>query len=109
MIRRAAVAFALLASIVPVFAQQRDRAGIADKYKWDLTHVYPSNAAWRTAKEKLEADIPSLRQFKGTLGKSAGALADALERATALRKTYYRVATYANLQADQDTRVAEHQ
>ena len=43
----------------------RDRASIADKYKWDLTHIYPSNAAWRAAKEQLEADIPSLRPFKG--------------------------------------------
>jgi oligoendopeptidase F len=109
MVRRVAVALALIAFIVPTAAQQRDRASVPDKYKWDLTHIYPSNAAWRTAKEKLEADIPRLRQFKGTLGKSPAALADALERVTELRKTYYRVATYANLLADQDTRVADHQ
>ena len=109
MVRRMVFALCLIAFIVPAAAQQRDRASIADKYKWDLTHIYASNAAWRAAKEKLEADIPSLRQFKGTLGQSPGALADVLERATALRKTYYRVATYANLQADQDTRVADHQ
>ena len=109
MICRAAVALALVALVLPAAAQQRDRASIPDKYKWDLTHMYPSNASWRSAKEKLEAEIPSLRQLKGTLGASPAALADALERVTALRKTYYRVATYANLQADQDTRVAEHQ
>ena len=106
---RVAVAFALVALIVPVAAQQRDRASIPEKYKWDLTQIYPSNAAWRAAKEKLEADIPGIRQFKGTLGASPAALADALERVTTLRKTLYRVATYANLQADQDTRHAEHQ
>jgi oligoendopeptidase F len=109
MVRRVAVILALIAIIVPAAAQQRDRASIPDKYKWDLTHIYPSNAAWRAAKEKLEADIPSLGQFKGTLGKSPAALADGLERVTALRRTYYRVATYANLLADQDTRVADHQ
>ena len=109
MICRAAVALALVALVLPAAAQQRDRASIPDKYKWDLTHMYPSNASWRSAKEKLEAEIPNLRQLKGTLGASPAALADALERVTALRKTYYRVATYANLQADQDTRVAEHQ
>jgi oligoendopeptidase F len=106
---RAAVALALVALVLPAAAQQRDRASIADKYKWDLTHIYTSNAVWRAAKDKLEAEIPSLRQLKGTLGASPAALADALERVTALRKTYYWVATYANLQADQDTRVAEHQ
>ncbi len=53
MIRRSVVAFALIALMVPVAAQQRDRASIPEKYKWDLTPIYPSNAAWRAAKEKL--------------------------------------------------------
>ena len=70
MVRRAVVAFALVAFIAPAAAQRRDRASIPEKYKWDLTHIYPSNAAWRAAKEKLDADIPSLRQLKGALGKS---------------------------------------
>ena len=87
MVRRVAVAFALVAFIVPAAAQQRDRASIPEKYKWDLTPIYPSNAAWRAAKEKTRGDIPSVRQFKGTLGASPAALADALERVTALRKT----------------------
>ena len=87
MVRRAVLAFALVGLIVPAAAQQRDRASIPEKYKWDLTAIYPSNAAWRAAKEKLEADLPGIRQFRGTLGSSPAALADALERVTALRKT----------------------
>jgi oligoendopeptidase F len=109
MVRRVLVLAALVGCLVPAAAQQRDRASIPDKYKWDLTPIYASNAAWRTAKEQLEKDLPAVRQLKGTLGRSPGALADALERVTALRKTYFRVATYANLRADEDTRVAEHQ
>jgi oligoendopeptidase F len=109
MVRRAVLAFALVAFIAPAAAQQRDRASIPEKYKWDLRPIYPSNAAWRVAKEKLEADLPGIRQFRGTLGSSPAALADALERVTMLRKTLYRIATYANLQADEDTRHAEHQ
>jgi oligoendopeptidase F len=109
MVRRIAVALVFAALLVPVAAQQRDRASIPEKYKWDLTHIYPSNAAWREAKDKLQSDIPSVGQFKGTLGRSPAALADALERVTALRKTFFRVATYANLRADEDTRHAEHQ
>ena len=65
MVRRVAVAFALVAFIVPAAAQQRDRASIPEKYKWDLTHIYPSNAAWRAAKEKLEADIPRHSAVQG--------------------------------------------
>jgi oligoendopeptidase F len=93
----------------PCSAQQRDRAAVPEKYKWDLTQIYPSNAAWRAAREQLERDIPSIRAFRGTLGTSPAALANALERVTAIRKTLARLFTYVNLQADQDTRVAEYQ
>jgi len=99
----------LIASVVPAAAQQRDRAAIPEKYKWDLTPIFASNAAWRVAKEQLQRDVTSVRAFKGTLGRSAGALADALERVTALRKALYRVSAYANLRADEDTRNAEQQ
>ena len=30
-------------------AQERDRLRIPDRFKWDLTHVYPSDDAWREA------------------------------------------------------------
>src|SRR5687767_11449580 len=109
MARRIFVLVLLVAFFIPVAAQQRDRASIPDKYKWDLTHIYPSTSAWRAAKDQLEKDITGVRQFKGTLGGSAAALADALERVTSLQKTFSRVATYANLLADEDTRHAEHQ
>ncbi len=103
------LAVALLMVTTPVWAQQRDRASIPEKYRWDLTQIYPSTAAWRSAKEQLERDIPSIRALRGTLGTSAAALANALERVTAIRKTLARLFTYANLQADEDTRIAERQ
>ena len=76
MVRRAAVAFALIGFIVPAAAQQRDRASIPEKYKWDLTPIYASNAAWRAAKEQLAGELPGIRQLKGTLaarGRAASA------------------------------------
>lgn len=103
-----AVALALVAFSASMGAQQRDRAGVPERYKWDLTHMYPSHAAWRAAKDTLETELPDIRRFKGKLG-TAPALADALERMTAIQKTLYRLSTYANLQADQDTRHGEHQ
>ena len=109
MSQRVVVAIAVLALTVTTWAQQRDRASIPEKYKWNLTEIYASNAAWRAAKDQLEKDIPTVRAFKGTLGTSPATLASALERITALDKTLSRLATYANLQADEDTRHAEHQ
>jgi oligoendopeptidase F len=109
MFQRAAIATALVVLAVNAAAQQRERASIPERYKWDLTQIYPSNAAWRAEKERIEKDIPAIRSLKGTLGTSPAALATALERVTATRKTLARLATYANLQADEDTRHAENQ
>jgi oligoendopeptidase F len=100
----------LLVSVGPARSQQeRDRARIPDKYKWNLADLYPSDAAWRAAKDKLVAEIPQVRDFKGTLGTSATRLADALELVTRLTKGLSRIYTYASLVADQDTRISAAQ
>jgi len=73
-----------------VSAQERDRSKVSDKYTWDLTHIYPSDEAWRAAKDKLAAEFPELKAFKGTLGSSASRLAEALELGTRLSKEFAR-------------------
>ena len=75
-----AVFAALLLCVVAIPAlAQRERAQIAEQYKWNLTEIYPTDEAWREAKTKLIAEIPAIAQYKGKLGTSASALADALE------------------------------
>jgi oligoendopeptidase F len=101
------IAFAALT--VSLFAQERDRSKIDAKYKWNLTDLYPSDAAWRAAKDKAAADVPQVAAFKGKLGTSAAALADALQKSSALDKDLSRLYAYANLLADEDTRDATHQ
>src|SRR3954465_11851513 len=76
-------------------AQDRGRAAIPDRYKWNLADLYPSDEAWRAAKEKLPAEISALGAFKGTLGSSAAHLADALDAINRVAKDVQRVATYA--------------
>ena len=89
--------------------QERDRAKIADTYKWNLADVYPDAAEWRTRKEAIAAELPGLRAFEGRLGASAGALADALELMTRLDKELSRLYVYASMVADEDSRLAEPQ
>ena len=62
------------------FAQERDRTKIADRYKWNLADIYPTDAAWRAAKDTLAAELPQLAQFQGKLASSASTLADALDK-----------------------------
>ena len=67
----------LLAALHPAAAQERDRSKIEDKYKWNLADIYPSDAAWREAKNRMAATGPAgslsigaLAKYKGTLSAS---------------------------------------
>src|SRR4051812_26422321 len=101
--------FAVAALTVTALGQERDRAKIPDQYKWNLADIYPSDAAWRAAKDRLTADVPQLRQFQGKLTSSPASLADALDKEYALDKELSRLYVYASMLADQDTRDAAHQ
>jgi oligoendopeptidase F len=103
------VAAGLAALALTASAQERDRAKVADQYKWNLADLYPSDAAWRAEKEAAQASLADLRQYKGRLASSASTLADALDKFFGLDKRLSRVAVYASLLADQDTRDSAHQ
>src|SRR5688572_2482837 len=89
--------------------QERDRARMDDKYKWNLDEVYPDVAAWRTEKDRIGAALPTIRTFAGRLGSSAQVLTDALETTTNLEKDLARLYVYASMLSDQDTRASEPQ
>ena len=90
-------------------AQERDRSKIPNEYKWDLTAIYPSDQAWRVAKEKLASELPKLRQFQGTLASSPSRLAEALETENYFDKEFTRLYVYASMHSDEDTRVSTYQ
>src|SRR5687767_6394249 len=100
---------AVVCMSVLMLAQERDRAKVEDKYKWNLTDIYPSLQAWRAAKDKVRAEIPTIRQYAGKLASSPQTLADALETMTRLDKELSRLYVYASMLADEDTRVSEPQ
>src|SRR5258707_9170893 len=107
--RKMTIALALIALTVTAGAQTRDRSQTPDKFKWNLTEIYPTDAAWRAAKDTLAADLPKLRQFQGKLSSSGATLADALDLQAGYSKTLARLYSYASLQADQDTRDSAHE
>src|SRR5262245_8895075 len=109
-VRHAFVIAAVLA-LAPVLSadQQRERSSTPDRYKWDLSQIYPSDQAWRTAKDKLTGEISAIRPFKGTLATSPQKLSDALELVSRLSKEFSRLYVYASMTSDQDTRVSQYQ
>ncbi|HEX7151681.1 MAG TPA: oligoendopeptidase F [Thermoanaerobaculia bacterium] len=104
------ISVALLALTFPALSQERDRASIPEKYRWDLTAIYPSDDAWRAAKEQFVAtSLPKAGQFKGTLASSPQRLLEALDTLSGVNKELARLYIYAHLNSDADTRSAKYQ
>jgi oligoendopeptidase F len=103
--RRETIAASLAAGIaasLPSGALAQDSA-VA---QWDLTEIYPDDAAWDAARKRALAALPGLAQYKGTLGQSAAQLKTFLTAASELARQSYRIYTYAFLKKDEDLRVS---
>jgi oligoendopeptidase F len=108
-IRPVLIVVVVVGMSVLMIGQDRDRAKVADAYTWNLAEVFQTEAAWRARKEAVTAELPTLRDFRGRLGSSAQALADALELGSRLDKELSRLFVYASMLADEDTRKSEPQ
>jgi oligoendopeptidase F len=104
----AMILFSAAASSAPA-QEERDRAKIPDKYKWNLADIYPNDDAWRKAKDAVVAEVPGITALKGTLGRSPADLLKALELSSRISKELNRVYVYASMSSDQDTRDARYQ
>jgi oligoendopeptidase F len=89
-------------------SQERDRSKIPDRYKWKLTDIYPSDDAWKAAKEDLTRRIPSVKQYRGKIASSAAALLGCFSLVSDLSKEFARLNTYAGLSSDMDTRESRY-
>ncbi|HET9327260.1 MAG TPA: oligoendopeptidase F [Candidatus Eisenbacteria bacterium] len=98
--------FALLLALPLAHAEQRSQ--VPEKYKWKLSDLYPSQAAWNTAKTSLDRRIPSLSKFQGRLARSADSLSLALSTMSAVHKDLTQLYNYASMLSDQDIRIAAH-
>jgi oligoendopeptidase F len=76
---------------------------------WDLTHLYPNDAAWDAEAKAVEAALPGLAAYKGRLGESAATLRTALQAISDVNKRLLRLIVYATLKADEDLQVAANQ
>jgi len=89
--------------------QDRDRTKIEPKYTWNLTEIFPDNAAWRAAKARVQTELPQIATFAGKLATSPQVMADALDLRSRLDKELTRLYVYASMLADEDTRLSEPQ
>ena len=95
------------ASITPT-VMQRERNAIPEQYKWNLTEIYPTDDAWKNAKEQLLRQLPAIEPFRGKIGSSARMMLECFELVNRLSKEYTRLYCYASTHSDEDTRDAKY-
>jgi len=81
-----------------------DRDQIPDKYKWDLSHIYPNWEAWEADLNKMQGLMDEFAGLKGTLANGPEALLHAYQVSEELDKLSYMVYQYPSLSRVTDTR-----
>ena len=84
--------------------QLRDRAEIPDRFKWNLTHIFPDWGAWQAAYEQLDQQIAAYAALQGTLASGADRLLAAMRLSDAIGQLTYKVWYFASLKYDEDQR-----
>ncbi len=89
----------------PAAPPLRERSQVPDKYKWDLSHIFPDWNAWQQAYDELDRKIGQCAAFQGTLAEGDGArLLAAYQLRDEIGQLEYKVWYYASLGYDQDQR-----
>jgi oligoendopeptidase F len=89
-----------------VETKAKERSEIPERYTWNLSDLFPSEEAWRAARDDLRRRIPALAAHRGRLGASADALLAALEALYGARLLLERAHVYASMRSDEDTRAS---
>jgi len=76
---------------------------------WDLSSLFPDDAAWEAAFAQWEKQIEGYGQFQGKLSESADALAACLKFDVDCDRAGERLGTYAFLKTAEDTAVGQYQ
>eukprot|EP00727_Mastigamoeba_balamuthi_P007975 m51a1_g3799 putative oligoendopeptidase f (604) ;mRNA; f:208300-210292 len=82
---------------------QKTRAEIEDKFKWDLSPVYATDAAWEADFSAVTPMLEPLLRLRGHLAESAANLALSFVTSDRLSRAIGKLYTYASHRLDEDT------
>jgi oligoendopeptidase F len=99
---------AVVSAVAPAEALAQAAAASAGA-AWDLSELYPSDAAWEAERQAILKAIPALKAQQGTLGRSAADLKAALQAQSDIVRRASRLYTYASLKADENLKIAPNQ
>ena len=86
----------------PAISRVPTRQEIPESDRWDLTHLYPDDAAWESDFTTLQQRYPQIRQFRGRLAESPETLLAALEFEKSIDQPLERLGTYASLRVSEN-------
>ena len=101
-------ALAAFSLVVAPIALAKERSEVPVQFTWDLSALYPSEAAWTAAREDLARRVPGIAAFQGHLGAAPESLYTALSTMMDLDRGLSRLQTYASQLNDEDQRVSRH-
>ena len=107
--RYSAIAALLMVALAAAAQVSAPSADPAQGTVWDLTVIYPNDAAAERERLAIIAELPSLAAFKGHLGDNAATLRKALDQRSKLMQRARRVSSYAALKVAEDARVGSSQ
>jgi oligoendopeptidase F len=87
-----------------IYVAERERARIPEKYQWDLRDIYADDNAWTEAKQKIISELHRISAFKGKMAESPQSLLGCMETLYLISKECIRLACYASMKSDMDTR-----
>jgi oligoendopeptidase F len=85
-------------------ARSRNRLDIPDRFKWNLSDIFPGWTEWEGSYKQLEAGIDEYAALKGTLAEGPHRLLDAFRLSERLGQLAYRVWYFPSLRYDEDQR-----
>jgi oligoendopeptidase F len=82
----------------------RERHEVPDRFKWNLTHIFPDAEAWKAAYRELDTKIAAYAALQGTLAGGPDRLLAAYRLADDIGQLSYKVWYYVALKHDEDQR-----
>jgi oligoendopeptidase F len=101
--RLATLAAALLLTTTLAAAQGAAPASGDARLVWDLSRLFPTDAAWDAERLAFAEQLPQLAALRGTLGRDASGLRAGLDRISAAEQRLRRLWVFASTQASTDT------
>ena len=86
-----------------------NRTHLEEKYTWDLTTIFATDADWETEYESTVQDLKKASAYVGHLLDSAKNLLGATELYMSLMRRLEKIYVYASMKNDQDTTVGLYQ